>query len=94
METIKHYPLLGLGVDMQTTSRHKLATSENTKTACGLTVLLLRFGFVGLIIYAFLLYKNALFEERIHRVGWVFLWFFVLFSNDLSGGALFHLFVF
>ena len=94
METIKLYPLLGLGVDMKTTGASKQAIGEMTVTACGTTVLLLRFGVLGLIFYIFLFYKKSFFDNTIHRVGWVFLIFFILFSNDLSGSSLIHLFLF
>jgi hypothetical protein len=94
IQSIKRYPYLGLGVDYQTVSADKLATNELTETACGITALMVRFGVLGLLIYAFLFYKSAFFERKIHRIGWVSLIFFILFSNELSSSAFIHLFVF
>jgi hypothetical protein len=95
MKTIVQYPLLGLGIDKNTTGDSKQAISTSlTVTACGITSLLLRFGIFGLIFYVFMLYRKAFFESAIHRAGWVFLLFFILFSNELTESAFFHLFIF
>jgi hypothetical protein len=94
MQTIKNYPILGLGVDSRTVNADKLMAGEFTETACGLTAMMIRFGFLGFIIYTFIFYKNAFFDRPIHRIGWVFLLFFILFSNELSESAFIHLFVF
>jgi hypothetical protein len=94
MPVIKRYPLLGLGVDMRTTGFSKLGQSEKLETSCGSTILLLRFGVFGFIAYTFLLYKNALFENVIHKIGWVLLIHYTLFTQEISASALFHLFVF
>jgi hypothetical protein len=95
LKTIIQYPLMGLGVDKNTTGDSKQAISTSlTVTACGITSLLLRFGVVGLLFYIFLLYRKAFFESALHRAGWVFLLFFILFSNELTESAFFHLFIF
>jgi hypothetical protein len=94
MQTIKRYPLLGLGIDMKTTGKDKQALGELTQTACGLTVILLRFGAIGFITYIILYYHRAFFEERIHKAGWVFTILFILLSNDLGDSSLLHLFLF
>jgi hypothetical protein len=94
IQSIKQNPYLGLGVDYQTVSADKLATNELTETACGVTALMVRFGVVGLLIYAFMFYRSASFERTVHRIGWVSLLFFILFSNELSASAFIHLFVF
>ena len=93
-KTIKRYPFFGLGVDMRTTGFKKLGYSEKLETSCGTTILLLRFGFVGFIIYAFLMYKNAIFDSAIHKIGWVLLINYTLFSQEISASPFFHLFVF
>ncbi len=94
MPVIKRYPLLGLGVDMRTTGFSKLGQSEKLETSCGSTILLLRFGVLGFIAYTFLLYKNALFENAIHKIGWVLLIHYTLFTQEISASAIFHLFIF
>jgi hypothetical protein len=95
LKTIIQYPLMGLGVDKNTTGDSKQAISTSlTVTACGVTALLLRFGVVGLFFYVFILYRKAFFESVLHRVGWVFLIFFILFSNELTESSFFHLFIF
>ncbi len=93
-KTIKRYPFFGLGVDMRTTSFKKLGYSEKLETSCGTTILLLRFGFIGFFIYAFLLYRNAIFDSVIHKIGWVLLVNYTLFTQEISASAFFHLFVF
>ena len=93
-KTIKKYPFLGLGVDMRTTSFKKLGYSEKLETSCGSTILLLRFGFVGFFLYSFLLYRNAVFDSVLHKIGWVLLVNYALFTQEISASALFHLFVF
>ena len=92
--TIKRYPLLGLGVDMRTTGFKKLGYSEKLETSCGSTILLLRFGFIGFFLYSFLLYRNAVFDSVLHKIGWVLLVNYALFTQEISASALFHLFVF
>jgi O-Antigen ligase len=94
MPAIKKYPLLGLGIDMRTTGFSKLGYSEKLQTACGSTILLLRFGLIGFIIYTILLYKNAFFERTIHKVGWVLLINYALFTQEISASSFFHLFIF
>ncbi len=93
-QTIKNYPILGLGIDMRTTGLDKLVKGDMTVTACGLTNMLLRFGFLGMGLYAFLWYKNAFFEQKIHRIGWVCLLFTILCSNEFTASAFLHLFIF
>jgi hypothetical protein len=93
-KSIAQYPILGLGVDNQTTGESKLAFGTMAVTACGLSALMLRFGIVGFLAYFYLFYKQALFEEKAHRVGWVVLIFFILFSNELSASSFIHLFLF
>jgi hypothetical protein len=93
-KSIAQYPILGLGVDNQTTGESKLAFGTMAITACGLTALMLRFGIVGFLAYFYLFYKQALFEEKAHRIGWVVLVFFILFSNELSATSFIHLFLF
>jgi hypothetical protein len=94
MPAIKKYPLLGLGIDMRTTGFSKLGYSEKLQTACGSTILLLRFGLIGFIIYTILLYKNAFFERTIHKIGWVLLINYALFTQEISASSFFHLFIF
>jgi hypothetical protein len=94
MPAIKKYPLLGLGIDMRTTGFSKLGYSEKLQTACGSTILLLRFGLIGFIIYTILLYKNAFFERIIHKIGWVLLINYALFTQEISASSFFHLFIF
>jgi hypothetical protein len=94
METIKNYPLLGIGIDMRTTGMSKLVSGSMTVTACGITNLLLRFGFLGLIAYIGLLYQKSIFEETAHKIGWICLLFTILASNELSASPLLHLFIF
>lgn len=93
-KSIAQYPILGLGVDNQTTGEDKLAFGTMAVTACGLTALMLRFGVVGFIIYFYLFYRQAFFEQKAHRIGWVTLVFFILFSNELSASSFIHLFLF
>ena len=93
-KTIKHYPFFGLGVDMRTTGFSKLGYSEKLETSCGSTILLLRFGFIGFFIYAFLLYKYAMFDSITHKIMWGFLVNYALFTQEISATAFFHLFVF
>ena len=93
-KSIVLYPILGLGVDNQTTGESKLAFGTMAVTACGLSALMLRFGVVGFFAYFYLFYKQAFFEEKKHRIGWVILIFFILFSNELSASAFLHLFLF
>ena len=93
-KSIAMYPILGLGVDNQTTGESKLAFGTMAVTACGLSALMLRFGVVGFLAYFYLFYKQAFFEEKKHRIGWVILIFFILFSNELSASAFLHLFLF
>jgi O-Antigen ligase len=94
MPAIKKHPLLGLGIDMRTTGFSKLGYSEKLQTACGSTILLLRFGLIGFVIYTILLYKNAFFERTIHKVGWVLLINYALFTQEISASSFFHLFIF
>ena len=94
MQTIKNYPLLGIGVDMRTTGLSKIGSGELTITACGLTNLLMRFGFLGLIAYTVLFYRSALFEDKLHKIGWVVLIFIILTSNELTATSFLHLFIF
>ncbi len=93
-KTIKRYPLLGLGVDMRTTGFSKLGYSEKLETSCGSTILLLRFGFIGFLLYGFLFYKNAAFDSVTHKIAWVLLVNYALFTQEISASALFHLFIF
>jgi hypothetical protein len=92
--TVKKYPFLGLGVDMRTTGFKKLGYSEKLETSCGSTILLLRFGFIGFFLYSILLYRTALFDSVLHKIGWVLLVNYALFTQEISASALFHLFVF
>lgn len=92
--TIKKYPFFGLGVDMRTTGFKKLGYSEKLETSCGSTILLLRFGFIGFFLYSILLYRNTLFDSVLHKIGWVLLVNYALFTQEISASALFHLFVF
>ena len=92
--TIRKYPLFGLGVDMRTTGFKKLGYSEKLETSCGSTILLLRFGFIGFFLYSILLYRKALFNSVLHKIGWVLLVNYALFTQEISASALFHLFVF
>ena len=94
MQTIKNYPILGIGVDMRTTGASKISSGELTITACGLTNLLMRFGLIGLIGYTVLFYRSALFEHKVHKIGWVVLIFIILTSNELTSSSLLHLFIF
>lgn len=94
LESIKNDPLLGLGVDMFTVSKNKRPVGETTVTSCGLSLLAVRFGFLGLLAYIYLFYRQSAFEEIRHKIGWVCLLLLVLFTNDLSGSAFLHLFVF
>ena len=94
MQTIKKYPLLGLGVDMRTVSFKKLGYSEKLQTACGTTILILRFGIIGFILYTYLMYKNAFFDRTIHKIGWVLLINYALFTQEISADSFFHLFIF
>jgi hypothetical protein len=94
MPAIKKHPLLGLGIDMRTTGFSKLGYSEKLLTACGSTILLLRFGLIGFVIYTILLYKNAFFERTIHKIGWVLLINYALFTQEISASSFFHLFIF
>jgi hypothetical protein len=93
-KTIKRYPFFGLGVDMRTTGFKKLDYSEKLETSCGSTILLLRFGFIGFLLYGFLLYRSALFDTRIQKICWVLLVNYALFTQEISASSLFHLFVF
>lgn len=93
-KTISRYPFLGLGVDMRTTGFSKLGYSEKLETSCGSTILLLRFGFIGFFLYSFLLYRNAVFDSELHKIGWVLLVNYALFTQEISASALFHLFIF
>jgi hypothetical protein len=92
--TIKRYPFFGLGVDMRTTGFKKLGYSEKLETSCGSTILILRFGFIGFILYSILLYRAALFDSVMHKVGWVLLVNYALFTQEISASTLFHFFVF
>jgi hypothetical protein len=94
MRTIVQYPILGLGIDMLSTGEDKQATSSMTERACGLTAILMRFGALGGLFYVIFFYRKAFFEQTIHRVAWVFLLCFILFSNELSESSLLHLFIF
>ena len=93
-KTIKKYPFFGLGVDMRTTGFKKLGYSEKLETSCGSTILFLRFGFMGFFLYSILLYRNAIFDSVLHKIGWVLLVNYALFTQEISASALFHLFVF
>jgi hypothetical protein len=92
--TIKQYPLLGLGVDIRTTSLHKLNYHEKLQGSCGSSLLLLRFGFVGLFLYAFLFYYFADFNRTIEKIAWVLLINYALFTQEYSSTSFFHLFIF
>jgi hypothetical protein len=94
MNTIKKYPILGLGVDYKTVSFEKLGIHEKLDGACGTSALLLRFGLVGLLVYTILLYVKAPFERLDHRIGWVLVVHFILFSQAISETAFFNLFIF
>jgi hypothetical protein len=94
MKTVVEYPLLGLGVDFRTTSLHKLHYHEKLEGSCGTSVLLLRFGIIGFIIYAFLLYKHAAFRTNLQKVTWVLLINYALFTQEISASSLYHLFIF
>jgi hypothetical protein len=93
-KTIKRYPFFGLGVDMRTTGFAKLGYSEKLETSCGSTILLLRFGFIGFFIYSFLLYRSAVFDTITHKICWILLVNYALFTQEISASALFHLFIF
>ena len=93
-KTIKKYPFFGLSVDMRTTGFNKLGYSEKLETSCGSTILLLRFGFVGLLIYCFLLYHFAVFDSALHKIFWVLLVNYTVFTQEITASPLFHLFVF
>ncbi len=94
MRTIKNYPLFGLGVDFRTVSFNKLGVSEKLATSCGSTILLLRFGFIGFFIYNYLMYKKALFDQTLHKIGWLLIVNYALFTQEFSAGSFFHLFIF
>ena len=94
METIKQYPLLGLGVDMYTTGENKMFTGLFTVTACGLSLLVVRFGLIGLVVYFYLFYTRSFFEDVIHRIGWLATLFLILYTNELSTTSFIHLFIF
>jgi hypothetical protein len=91
---IKEYPLLGLGVDMRTVSFDKLGVHEKLETACGTTILIQRFGFIGFFLYIYLLYRYALFDTALHKIGWVLIVNYILFTQEFSASSFFHLFVF
>jgi hypothetical protein len=93
-KTVVKHPLFGLGVDYRTTGADKLYFGENITTACGTSALLLRFGFIGLFAYFYMFYRGADFEKPMHKMGWVFQLMFILYSNEISGSAFFHLFIF
>jgi hypothetical protein len=92
--TIKQYPLLGLGVDLRTTSLHKLNYHEKLQGSCGSSILLLRFGFIGLFLYAFLFYYFSNFSRTIEKIAWVLLINYALFTQEYSSTPFFHLFIF
>jgi hypothetical protein len=94
MRTIKKYPLFGLGVDFRTTGFSKMGVDENLLTACGSTVLLMRFGFIGFFIYNFLFFRFANFDSNLHKGAWVLLINYALFTQEVSASPFFHLFVF
>ena len=94
MKTIKKYPLFGLGVDFRTTGFEKLGYDENLLTACGTTTLLLRFGFIGFLLYNVLLFRFADFETNLHKAAWVLLINYALFTQEVSATPFYHLFVF
>jgi hypothetical protein len=94
MQTIKKYPLFGLGVDFRTTGFSKMSVDENLQTACGTTVLLMRFGFIGFFLYNFLLFRFADFESNLYKGAWVLLINYALFTQEVSATPYFHLFVF
>jgi hypothetical protein len=94
MRTIKKYPLFGLGVDFRTTGLSKLGYDENLMTACGTTALLMRFGFVGFLLYNFLLFRFADFDSYLHKTAWLLLINYALFTQEISATPYFHLFIF
>lgn len=94
MRTIRQYPLLGIGVDMRTTGFKKLGYSEKLETSCGSTILMLRFGLIGFAVYSVLLYIKSDFDRSVHKLGWVVLVNYALFTQEISASAFFHLFIF
>jgi hypothetical protein len=94
MKTIKKYPFFGLGVDFRTTGFSKMGVDENLLTACGTTVLIMRFGFIGFFLYNFLFFRFADFETNLHKVAWVLLINYALFTQEISASPYYHLFVF
>jgi hypothetical protein len=92
--TIQKYPFLGLGVDFRTTSLKKLNYHEKLQGSCGSSQLLLRFGFVGLFLYAFLFYYFSKFNRNIEKIAWVLLINYALFTQEYSSTSFFHLFIF
>jgi hypothetical protein len=94
MQTIKEYPLLGVGVDMRTTGVSKIDYFEYSEASTGITLFIMRFGFIGFFIYNWLFYKKALFERIDHKIGWVVMLNMVLFAQEISLSSHFHLFVF
>jgi hypothetical protein len=94
MKTIKKYPLFGLGVDFRTTGFSKMGVDEKLMTACGTTVLLMRFGFIGFFLYNFLLFRFGDFDTNLHKGAWVLLINYALFSQEISATPFYHLFIF
>jgi hypothetical protein len=94
MRAIKQYPLLGLGVDFRTTGFEKLGYHEKILTACGSTILILRFGFIGFFIYNYLLYKHAAYDRKLHKIAWLILVNHALFTQEFSFSSYYHLFLF
>ena len=92
--TIKEYPVLGLGVDYRTTSFHLFGYHDKLQGSCGWNNLLLRFGFIGFIFYAYLFYRFSDFSRRIEKIAWVLLIFYTLFTEEYSPTPFFHLFIF
>jgi hypothetical protein len=94
MQTIKKYPLFGLGVDFRTTGFSKMGVDEKLFTACGTTVLLMRFGFIGFFLYNFLLFRYADFNSNLYKCAWVLLINYALFTQEISATPFYHLFIF
>ena len=89
-------PILGYGVDFRTTNAKQIFDKydENVIRSSGLMNLLLRFGIIGVFIYAYLAFRSfRLYTSKSSAVIFALLTILVLFSNPIDNSPfLFSLF--
>jgi hypothetical protein len=96
--TLKNNPLLGLGIDLNTTGKKEYLEKygENIVRSSGLMFSLLKLGIIGTVAFFFILNKNITKFTRNRGLGFLFCFIYLIaiFSNPIDFSVIILTFIF